>query len=174
MDRSDPNLKSLSKECREAIKKDRKESNRGPPVIASPIGMEIPPPFLPGEVRAAIRSFAIGKAAGDDKITADFLRSCHDNVILLLTRLIEVGREYQKPLTLVFIYFHKAFDSVEPHAIWESLKSQGVQPAYIVILQQCYTNCPTTITPFHKKVKSRSQEVYAKETPSLRASSQAV
>uniref|UniRef100_A0A8R1I9B0 Tc1-like transposase DDE domain-containing protein n=1 Tax=Caenorhabditis japonica TaxID=281687 RepID=A0A8R1I9B0_CAEJA len=60
-------------------------SNRGPPVIASPIGMEIPPPFLPEEVRAAFRSFPNGKAAGDDKITADFLKSCHDNVIFLLT-----------------------------------------------------------------------------------------
>uniref|UniRef100_A0A8R1IFU4 Reverse transcriptase domain-containing protein n=1 Tax=Caenorhabditis japonica TaxID=281687 RepID=A0A8R1IFU4_CAEJA len=300
MDRSDPNFKSLSNECREAVKKDHEEfakgrllqaaqnkksmkkvardiqeyktfipclksstsgtritsrtemekeiqqfysklfrSNRGPPVIASPIGMEIPPPFLPEEVRAAFRSFPNGKAAGDDKITADFLKSCHDNVIFLLTDrftkylqsgivpekwktsnttlifkkgdkedlenyrpicllpvlykaftkcvlnrirttleeaqpveqagfrrsfstidhihsiqcLLEVGREYQQPLTLVFIDFHKAFDSVEPQAIWESLKSQGVQPAYIALLQQCYTNCTTTITPFHKKIE---------------------
>uniref|UniRef100_A0A8R1E9Z0 Reverse transcriptase domain-containing protein n=1 Tax=Caenorhabditis japonica TaxID=281687 RepID=A0A8R1E9Z0_CAEJA len=139
-------------------------SNRGPPVIASPIGMEIPPPFLPEEVRAAFRSFPNGKAAGDDKITADFLKSCHDNVIFLLTdrftkylqskkRLLEVGREYQQPLTLFFIDFHKAFDSIEPQAIWESLKSQGVQPAYIALLQQSYTNCTTTITPFHKKIE---------------------
>uniref|UniRef100_A0A8R1E7Y2 Reverse transcriptase domain-containing protein n=1 Tax=Caenorhabditis japonica TaxID=281687 RepID=A0A8R1E7Y2_CAEJA len=181
-------------------------SNRGPPVIASPIGMEIPPPFLPKEVRAAFCSFSNGKTAGDDKITADFLKS-HDNVILLLTdrltkpicllpvlykaftkcvlnrirttleeaqpveqvgfrrsfstidhihsiqRLLEVGREYQQPLTLVFIDFYKAFDSVEPQAIWESLKSQDVQPAYIALLQQCYTNCTTTITPFHTKIK---------------------
>uniref|UniRef100_A0A8R1HV48 Reverse transcriptase domain-containing protein n=1 Tax=Caenorhabditis japonica TaxID=281687 RepID=A0A8R1HV48_CAEJA len=300
MDRTDPNFKSLSNECREAVKKDHEEfakdrllqaaqnkksmkkvardiqeyktfipclksstsgtritsrtemekeiqqfysklfrSNRGPPVIASPIGMEIPPPFLPEEVRAAFRSFPNGKAAGDDKITADFLKSCHDNVIFLLTdrftkylqsgkvpekwktsnttlifkkgdkedlenyrpicllpvlykaftkcvlnrirttleeaqpveqagfrrsfstidhihsiqRILEVGREYQQPLTLVFIDFHKAFDSVEPQAIWESLKSQGVQPAYIALLQQCYANCTTTITPFHKKIE---------------------
>uniref|UniRef100_A0A8R1EDT1 Reverse transcriptase domain-containing protein n=1 Tax=Caenorhabditis japonica TaxID=281687 RepID=A0A8R1EDT1_CAEJA len=110
MDRSDPNFKSLSNECREAVKKDYEEfakdrllqaaqnkksmkkvardiqeyktfipclksstngtritsrtemekeiqqfysklfrSNRGPPVIVSPIGMEISPPFLPEE-----------------------------------------------------------------------------------------------------------------------------
>uniref|UniRef100_A0A8R1I5C8 Reverse transcriptase domain-containing protein n=1 Tax=Caenorhabditis japonica TaxID=281687 RepID=A0A8R1I5C8_CAEJA len=173
--------------------------NRGPPVIASPIGMESPPPFLSEEVRAAFRSFPNGKAVGDDKITADFFKSFHDNVIFLLTdrftkkgtkkiwrrpicllpvlykaftkcglnriritleeaqpveqagfrrsfstidqihyiqRLLEVGREYQQPLTLVFIDFHKAFDSVEPQAIWESLKSQDVQPAYIALLQQ--------------------------------------
>uniref|UniRef100_A0A8R1ISG9 Reverse transcriptase domain-containing protein n=1 Tax=Caenorhabditis japonica TaxID=281687 RepID=A0A8R1ISG9_CAEJA len=53
----------------------------------------------------------------------------------------------------VFIDFHKVFDSVEPQAIWESLKSQGVQPAYIALLQQCYINCTTTITPFHKKIE---------------------
>uniref|UniRef100_A0A8R1I732 Reverse transcriptase domain-containing protein n=1 Tax=Caenorhabditis japonica TaxID=281687 RepID=A0A8R1I732_CAEJA len=70
-----------------------------------------------------------------------------------IQRLHNVGREYQQPLTLVFIDFHKAFDSVEPQTIWESLKSQGVQPAYIALLQQCYTNCTTTITPFHKKVE---------------------
>uniref|UniRef100_A0A8R1IF10 Reverse transcriptase domain-containing protein n=1 Tax=Caenorhabditis japonica TaxID=281687 RepID=A0A8R1IF10_CAEJA len=70
-----------------------------------------------------------------------------------IQRLLEVGREYQQPLTLVFIDFQKAFDSVEPQAIWESLKSQGVQPAYIALLQQCYTNCTTTITPFHKKIE---------------------
>uniref|UniRef100_A0A8R1IB43 Reverse transcriptase domain-containing protein n=1 Tax=Caenorhabditis japonica TaxID=281687 RepID=A0A8R1IB43_CAEJA len=68
-------------------------------------------------------------------------------------RLLEVGREYQQPLTLVFIDFHKAFDSVEPQAIWESLQSKGVQTAYIALLQQCYPNCTTTITPFHKKIK---------------------
>uniref|UniRef100_A0A8R1E9U2 Reverse transcriptase domain-containing protein n=1 Tax=Caenorhabditis japonica TaxID=281687 RepID=A0A8R1E9U2_CAEJA len=260
MDRSDPKFKSLSNECREAVKKDHAEfakdrllqaaqnkksmkkvardiqeyknfipclkystsstritsrtemekeiqqfysklfrSNR-PPVIALPIGMEIPPPFLAEEVRAAFRSFPNGKAAGDDKITADFLKSCHDNAIFLLTdrftkpmcllpviykpfpkcvlnriratleeakpveqagfrrsfstidhipsiqRLLEVGSEYQQPLTLVFIDFHKAFDSVEPQATLESLKSQGVQPAYIALLQQCYTNCTTTAT----------------------------
>uniref|UniRef100_A0A8R1E6M6 Reverse transcriptase domain-containing protein n=1 Tax=Caenorhabditis japonica TaxID=281687 RepID=A0A8R1E6M6_CAEJA len=196
-------------------------SNRGAPVIASPIGMEIPPPFFPEEVRAAFRSFPNGKTAGDDKITADFLKS-HNNVIIFLTdkltkylqsgkvpekwktsnttlifkegnkeylenyrpicllpvlykaftkcvlnrirttleeaqpveqRLLEVGREYQQPLTLVFIDFHKAFDSVEPQAIWESLKSQDVQPAYIALLQQCYTNCTTTTTPFHTKIE---------------------
>uniref|UniRef100_A0A8R1IB04 Reverse transcriptase domain-containing protein n=1 Tax=Caenorhabditis japonica TaxID=281687 RepID=A0A8R1IB04_CAEJA len=49
--------------------------------------------------------------------------------------------------------FHKAFDSVEPQAIWESLKSQDVQPAYIALLQQCYTNCTTTTTPFHTKIE---------------------
>uniref|UniRef100_A0A8R1E8A4 Reverse transcriptase domain-containing protein n=1 Tax=Caenorhabditis japonica TaxID=281687 RepID=A0A8R1E8A4_CAEJA len=70
-----------------------------------------------------------------------------------IQRLLEVGREYQQPLTLVFIDFHRAFDSVEPQAIWESLKSQGVQPAYIALLQQCYTNCTTTITLFHKKIE---------------------
>uniref|UniRef100_A0A8R1I6B2 Reverse transcriptase domain-containing protein n=1 Tax=Caenorhabditis japonica TaxID=281687 RepID=A0A8R1I6B2_CAEJA len=31
-----------------------------------------------------------------------------------IQRLLEVAREYQQPLKLVFIDFHKAFDSVEP------------------------------------------------------------
>ncbi|CAI2293098.1 unnamed protein product [Caenorhabditis sp. 36 PRJEB53466] len=67
-------------------------------------------------------------------------------------RLLEVGREYQIPLTLVFIDFHKAFDSVEPGAIWESLRRQGIDSAYINLLKECYTNCSTTFTPFHRPV----------------------
>ncbi|CAI2354961.1 unnamed protein product [Caenorhabditis sp. 36 PRJEB53466] len=114
------------------------------------------------------------EAAGDDKITADLLKSCHDNVISLImkkpnqsskldfvapslrsttsTRPLEVGREYQIPLTLVFMDFHKAFDSVEPGAIWESLRRQGIDSAYINLLKECYTNCSTTFTPFHRLV----------------------
>uniref|UniRef100_A0A8R1ID53 Reverse transcriptase domain-containing protein n=1 Tax=Caenorhabditis japonica TaxID=281687 RepID=A0A8R1ID53_CAEJA len=243
MDRSDPNFKSLSNECRKAVKKDHEEfakdrllqsaqNKKNMKKVARDIQeyktfiprLKSSTPFLPEEVSAAFRLFLNGKAAGDDKITADFLKSCHDNVILLLTdrftnnklqsmkvpekwktsnttlivkkrdeedlenyrsicllpvlykaftkcvlnrirttleeaqpveqagfcrsfstidhihsiqRLLEVGREYQQPLTLVFIDFHKAFDSVEPHAIWESLKSQGVKSAYIGLLQQC-------------------------------------
>uniref|UniRef100_A0A8R1E5Q7 Reverse transcriptase domain-containing protein n=1 Tax=Caenorhabditis japonica TaxID=281687 RepID=A0A8R1E5Q7_CAEJA len=307
MDRLDPNFKSLSNECREAVKKDHEEfpkdrllqagqnrkslkkvardiqeyntfipclksstsgtritsrtemekeiqqfysklfiRNRGPPVIASPIGMEIPPPFLSEEVRAAFRSFPNGKAAGDDKITADFLKICHDNAILPLTdrftkylqsgnvpvkyktsnttlifkkrdkedlenyrpicllpvlykaftncvlnriratleeaqpveqagfrrsfstiahihsiqRLLKVGREYQRPLTLVFLDFHKTFDSVELQVFWESLKSQGVQPVHIALLQQCFINCTIIITLFHKKVEVPHKSSY--------------
>uniref|UniRef100_A0A8R1EV57 Uncharacterized protein n=1 Tax=Caenorhabditis japonica TaxID=281687 RepID=A0A8R1EV57_CAEJA len=65
--------------------------NRGPPVIATPIRMEIPTPFLPGEVRAAIRSLPNGKAAGGDKITTDFLENCHDNANLLLAESFRIN-----------------------------------------------------------------------------------
>nr|pir hypothetical protein Y105C5A.f - Caenorhabditis elegans [Caenorhabditis elegans] len=146
-----------------------------------------PPPFLPEEIRHVLRSFPNGKAAGQDKITADFLKSCHDNVIDLITdrfnrmrrsldeaqpveqagfrrsfsaidhihslqRLLEVGREYQIPLTLVFIDFKKAFDSVEHQAIWKSLDEQGADGAYIDLLKECYKNCTTNFTPFHRPV----------------------
>ncbi|CAI2349352.1 unnamed protein product [Caenorhabditis sp. 36 PRJEB53466] len=48
--------------------------------------------------------------------------------------------------------FHKAFDSVEPGAIWESLRRQGIDSAYINLLKECYTNCSTTFTPLHRSV----------------------
>lgn len=40
---------------------------------------------------------------------------------------IEKMPEYQKPLYLTFVDYHKAFDCVEEHCyIWKSLKTQGV------------------------------------------------
>nr|pir hypothetical protein T02D1.1 - Caenorhabditis elegans [Caenorhabditis elegans] len=197
-----------------------------------------PPPFLPEEIRYALRSFPNGKAAGQDKISANFLKSCHDDVTDLITdrfnrylhsrnipkpwktskttlifkkgdrenlenyrpicllpvlykvftkcllnrmrrsldeaqpveqagfrrsfstidhihslqRLLEVGREYQVSLTLVFIDFKKEFDSVEHQAIWKSLDEQGADGAYIDLLKECYKNCTTNFTPFHRPV----------------------
>ncbi|CAI5453962.1 unnamed protein product [Caenorhabditis angaria] len=37
--------------------------------------------------------------------------------------------------------------------VWNSLKDQGVDQHYIKILQKCYEECSTNITPFSKKVK---------------------
>ncbi|CAI5455831.1 unnamed protein product [Caenorhabditis angaria] len=200
---------------------------------------ENPPPFLPSEIRAALRSFPNGKSAGEDKITADFLKKCTDKIILIIThcfnlmmekeeipkawktsktilifkkgdrenlenyrpitilpvlyklftkcilqrirrpleesqpveqagfrrsfstmdhistiqRILEASREHQIPLVLIFVDYHKAFDSVEPAAVWNSLKDQGVDQHYIKILQKCYEECSTNITPFFKKVE---------------------
>uniref|UniRef100_A0A8R1E941 Reverse transcriptase domain-containing protein n=1 Tax=Caenorhabditis japonica TaxID=281687 RepID=A0A8R1E941_CAEJA len=207
MDRSDPNFKSLSNECREAVKKDHEEFAKDRLLQAAQNKKSMK------KVARDIQEYKTfipwsRKFKSYDKITADFLKSCHDNVIFLLTdrftkylqsgkvpekwktsnttlifkkgdkedlenyrpicllpvlyktftkcvlnrirttleeaqpveqagfrrsfstiihsiqRLLEVGREYQQPLTLVFINFHKAFDSVEPQAIWESLKRE--------------------------------------------------
>ncbi|KJH45486.1 hypothetical protein DICVIV_08458 [Dictyocaulus viviparus] len=52
-----------------------------------------------------------------------------------ITRLIEVSREYKKPLCLTFIDLKKAFDSVETEAVIEALTNQALPTPYIKILQ---------------------------------------
>ncbi|KAE9414566.1 hypothetical protein Angca_005344, partial [Angiostrongylus cantonensis] len=48
-----------------------------------------------------------------------------------LTRLIEVSREYKRPLCLTFIDLEKAFDSIEKEPVLEALGSRGVPTQYI-------------------------------------------
>ncbi|KAE9415211.1 hypothetical protein Angca_002755, partial [Angiostrongylus cantonensis] len=48
-----------------------------------------------------------------------------------LTRLIEVSREYKRPLCLTFIDLQKAFDSIEMGAVMEALDCQEVPTQYI-------------------------------------------
>jgi hypothetical protein len=73
--------------------------------------------------------------------------------IATLQKLLEIGREHSMPITLVFIDYHKAFDSIEPAAVWTNLRDQGVEEEYIRILEECYKNCSTTIRPFYKNVR---------------------
>ena len=60
-------------------------------------------------------------------------------------RVIEVCREYRLPLVLTFVDYEKAFDSVETNAILSALVDQGVDPAYVRTLADCYKDCTTTI-----------------------------
>ncbi|CAI5453778.1 unnamed protein product [Caenorhabditis angaria] len=243
--RSDPLFHTISELCREELARDHQEFAKTRLVNAAMARKkrlrrtENPPPFLPSEIRAALRSFPNGKSAGEDKITADFLKKCTDKIILIIThcfnlmmekeeipkawktsktilifkkgdrenlenyrpitilpvlyklftkcilqrirrpleesqpveqagfrrsfstmdhistiqRILEASREHQIPLVLIFVDYHKAFDSVEPAAVWNSLKDQGVDQHYIKILQKCYEECSTNITPFFKKVE---------------------
>ncbi|KAE9417744.1 hypothetical protein Angca_006109, partial [Angiostrongylus cantonensis] len=48
-----------------------------------------------------------------------------------IARLIEVLREYKRPLRLTFIDLQKAFDSIEIEAVMEALGGQGVPTQYI-------------------------------------------
>ncbi|KJH39654.1 hypothetical protein DICVIV_14464, partial [Dictyocaulus viviparus] len=68
------------------------------------------------------------------------------------TRLIEVSREYKKPLCLTFIDLKKAFDSVETEAVMEALTNQALPTPYIKILRELYRNFTTKITPFYKDI----------------------
>ena len=69
-----------------------------------------------------------------------------------ITRLIEVSREYKRPLCLTFIDLKKAFDSVETEAVMEALGTQGVPTPYIRILRELYNDFTTKISPFYKNI----------------------
>ncbi|KAE9414817.1 hypothetical protein Angca_004552, partial [Angiostrongylus cantonensis] len=72
--------------------------------------------------------------------------------IHMLTRLIEVSREYKRPLCLTFIDLEKAFDSIEIEAVMDSLGSQGFPTQYIKILRELYNNFTTKISPFYNDI----------------------
>ena len=70
--------------------------------------------------------------------------------IQTVSRVIEVCREYRLPLVLTFVDYEKAFDSVETNAILSALVDQGVEPAYVRTLADCYKDCTTTMQLFHR------------------------
>jgi len=72
--------------------------------------------------------------------------------IFTVIRLLETHREYHRPLVLTFIDYEKAFDSVEPTAVWTALRNQGVEEEYICTLQNCYEGCTTKLVPFQRRV----------------------
>ncbi|KAE9415772.1 hypothetical protein Angca_007656, partial [Angiostrongylus cantonensis] len=74
-----------------------------------------------------------------------------DNIHTVI-RLIEVSREYKRPLCLTFIELQKAFDSTEIEAVMEALGSQGVPTQYVKILRELYKNFTTKIPPFYNDI----------------------
>ena len=60
--------------------------------------------------------------------------------MLVAHTLAQLGHEYQRPFWVAILDFSKAFDSIDHDAILRALKQQGVEDAYIHILQQIYSN----------------------------------
>lgn len=74
--------------------------------------------------------------------TSDHLQS--------INQLIEKSSEYQLPVYLAFVDFKKAFDSVEHHAIWDSLEHYGVSQPYILLLKNIYSKTTASISTERK------------------------
>ena len=72
--------------------------------------------------------------------------------IFALSQLIERCREYRVPLCLLFVDFRKAFDSVEHNAVLQALSDQGVDPVYVRIIKDTFTNSYTDITLFDRPI----------------------
>ncbi|VDM63067.1 unnamed protein product [Angiostrongylus costaricensis] len=69
-----------------------------------------------------------------------------------ITRLIEVSREYKRPLCFTLIDLKKVFDSNDIEAVMEELDSQGVPTQYIRILRELHKNFTTKISPFYNDI----------------------
>ena len=60
-------------------------------------------------------------------------------------QLIEKSREYQIDIFLAFFDNRKAFDTIEQSYIFKSMLSQGINPNYISLIQEIYTNSEAKI-----------------------------
>ena len=54
------------------------------------------------------------------------------------THAINKCREYNIPLSVAFVDYEKAFDSVQTQAILTPLQEQGIEDVYIEILRKTY------------------------------------
>lgn len=57
-----------------------------------------------------------------------------------INQIIEKSKEYQIELFIAFVDYSKAFDSIQHSSIWEALEMIHLEPTYINILKQIYSN----------------------------------
>src|SRR6185503_3772820 len=55
--------------------------------------------------------------------------------------IIEQCMEYKRPLTIHFIDFKNAFDSVHRDSLWYILRLNGIPQQFITIFKNLYLNC---------------------------------
>ena len=61
-------------------------------------------------------------------------RSCCDQIFVLRS-ILEECLEWNTPLTIKFIDFQKAFDSIHRPTLWNILKEYGVPERYVIHYQ---------------------------------------
>ena len=67
----------------------------------------------------------------------------------VVNQLQEKVNEYTIPLCFAFFHYEKAFDSIEFEPLFERLKNQGVDEAYLNILRNLYSEA-TSVLKLHK------------------------
>ncbi|KJH39882.1 hypothetical protein DICVIV_14219, partial [Dictyocaulus viviparus] len=148
-----PNV--LPSEIRHAISLVRNRTAPGPDRIRPEHLKNLPPIIIKTLARLFTRYLSDCKVPNEEqpREQAEFRKgfSTMDH-IHTITRLIEVSREYKKPLCLTFIDLKKGFDSVETEAVMEALTNQALRTPYIKILRELYTNFTTKIIPFYKEI----------------------
>lgn len=73
---------------------------------------------------------------------SDFSTMDHIHVV---KQIIQKSNEYGKKYYLAFVDYNKAFDSLKHTHIWKALRSQGVHPKYIRILENLYKESTSKI-----------------------------
>ena len=71
-------------------------------------------------------------------------RSCTDQIATLRI-IIEQSVEWNSPLYMCFIYFIKAFDSLDRESMWKLLKHYGVPQKIINIILALYDGCQCSV-----------------------------
>lgn len=74
-------------------------------------------------------------------------RSCFgtNDHLQTIKLLIEKTVEYNRPLVLAFVDFHKAFDSIELESIIEALNESRIDSRYTKLIYNIYKNATTTV-----------------------------
>ena len=67
----------------------------------------------------------------------------------VINQLPEKANKYNMPLCFAFINYEKAFDSIEFEPLFEGLKNQGIDEAYLNILRNLYSEA-TSVLRLHK------------------------
>ena len=67
----------------------------------------------------------------------------------VVNQLKEKANEHNMPLCFAFVDYEKAFDSIEFESLFEGLKNQGVDEAYLNILRNLHSEA-TSVLRLHK------------------------
>ena len=59
--------------------------------------------------------------------------------------MIKKAREFQKSIYFCFIYYAKAFDSVDHNKLWKILKEMGIPDHLICLLRNLYAGQEATV-----------------------------
>ena len=65
--------------------------------------------------------------------------------------------EWISPVYTTFVYYEKAFDSVDMEVLWKPLRHYGIPEKYIILIQNTYEKCNCRV--IHKGVLSELIEV---------------
>ena len=65
--------------------------------------------------------------------------------IQVISQFQETADEYNTTLCFAFLDYEKVFDSIEFNPLFDALENQGVEAAYITLLQDLYNGSPSTL-----------------------------